>query len=229
MERHISVDHQEPSQSAGFVKANIDFVIRAALRDPMDEDFVHSIAGRIIAETREIAEQEAGQLQAVLVQFDNALDHGIDTFRLGDGFSGTISEYWERLFDVETGYLKQDLQADYEVLSMDLLIIEHLELQPRFRGLGLGEAAINRTIDVFGPNCGFVACQTWPIQFTPAAKADPAVIERLALPKTKEGVALEKLRKYIARIGFWPLGDTGIYVLSMSQRTCKNRRQNKTH
>lgn len=222
------MEHQKPGQSTGLVTASIEFVLHAALRDPVDEDFVHSIVGKIIAETQEIAEQEAGHLEAMLVQFDDALDHGIDTFRLGDGFSGEISEYWECLFDVETGYLKRDLQADYEVLSMDLLIIEHLELQPKFRGLGLGEAAINRTIDVFGTNCGFVACQPWPIQFTPAAKADPAVVGRLALPDIKkEGVALEKLRKYVARIGFWPLGDTGIYVMSMSQRTCKNRGQNK--
>ncbi len=223
------MEHQKLEQSTGFVMARIEFVLRAALRDPVDEDFVHSIAGRIIAETQEIAEQEAGHLEAMLVQFDDALDHGIDTFRLGDGFSGEISEYWERLFDVETGYIKQDLQADYEVLSMDLLIIEHLELHPRFRGLGLGEAAINRTIDVFGSNCGFVACQPWPIQFTPAGKADPVVLERLALPDMKEGAALEKLRKYVARIGFWPLGDTGIYVMSMSQRACKNRGQRRIH
>jgi GNAT superfamily N-acetyltransferase len=229
MERRVCVDHQEPEQSTGFVTASIEFALRVALRDPVDEDFIHPIAGRIIAETQGIAEQEAGHLEAMLVQFDNALDHGIDTFRLGDGFSGEISEYWERLFDVETGYVKQDLQADYEVLSMDLLIIEHLELHPKFRGLGLGEAAINRTIDVFGPNCGLVVCQPWPIQFTPAAKTDPAAIERLALPNIKEGVALEKLRKYVSRIGFWPLGDTGIYVMSMSQRTCKSRRQNKIH
>jgi hypothetical protein len=31
-------------------------------------------------------------------------DHGISAERLGDGISGDISEYWERLFDVETGY-----------------------------------------------------------------------------------------------------------------------------
>src|SRR5437660_2377069 len=200
--------HLKLGQSTGFITAGIEFVLRAVLRDPVYEDFVHSITGKIIAETHETAEQEAGHLEAMLVQFDNALDHGIDTFRLGDGFSGEISEYWERLFDVETGYIKQDLQADYEVLSMDLLIIEHLELHPKFRGLGLGEAAINRTIDVFGTNCGFVACQPWPMQFTPSAKADPAVLARLALPEIKEGVALEKLRKYVARIGFWPLGDT---------------------
>jgi len=45
----------------------------------------------------------------------------------------------------------------------------------------------------------------------------------------KECAALERLRKYVARIGFWPLGDTGIYVMSMSQRTCKNRGQSRIH
>jgi hypothetical protein len=223
MERHIGVEHQEQGQSTGLVTASVEFALRAALRDPVDKDFVHSIAGRIIAETQEFGEQKAGRLEAMLVQFDGALDHGIDALRLGDGISGDISEYWERLFDVQNGRLKEDLQADYEVLSMDLLIIEHLELYPRFRGLGIGASVIHRTIDVFGPNCGLIACKPWPFQFTPAAIADQAALRRLALPDIKEGVALQKLRKHVSGMGFWPLGDTGIYLTSMSQMGCKHR------
>jgi hypothetical protein len=66
--------HQKLGQSTGFVTASIEFVLRAALRDPVDEDFVHSITGKIIAETQETAEQEAGHLEAMLVQFDDALE-----------------------------------------------------------------------------------------------------------------------------------------------------------
>src|SRR5438105_5448670 len=102
MKQDVGVGGQTP-ESSGVVGTSTEFVLRAALRDFVDEDFVHSIAGRIIAEVTDYGEQETGCLQASLVQFDMALDHGIDTGRLGDGISGDISEYWERLFDVETG------------------------------------------------------------------------------------------------------------------------------
>ena len=95
--------------------------------------------------------------------------------------------------------------------------------------LEFGASVIDRTIDVFGPNCGLVACKPWPFQFTPTAAGDIAALKRLALPDIGEGVALQKLRKYVSRIGFWPLGDTGIYLMSMSQRGSEHRRKNKIH
>lgn len=49
-------------------------------------------------------EEDAGYLRASLVQFGEAMDHGISTERLGDGIEGSIAEYWELLFDLETGY-----------------------------------------------------------------------------------------------------------------------------
>jgi hypothetical protein len=228
MKQEVGVGSRTP-ESSGVVATSIEFMLRAALRDYVDADFVHPIVGKIIAEVTDFGEQEAGCLQASLVQFDMALDHGIDTGRLGDGISGDISEYWERLFDVETGCLKEEIQSEYEVLSMDLLIIEHLELYPRFRGLGIGVSAVRRTIDVFGTGCGLVVCKPWPFQFTPTAAADQVALKRLELPNIEEGVALQKLRKYVSHMGFWPLADTGIYLMSLSQRGCEHSRQSKIH
>jgi hypothetical protein len=86
------------------VVASVEFVIRTELHDSAETDFVHSILGRIIAEPENRGKQDAGHIGASLVQFAEALDHGISAERLGDGISGDISEYWEHLFDVETGY-----------------------------------------------------------------------------------------------------------------------------
>jgi hypothetical protein len=85
------------------VIASVEFVVRTALHDSAEDDFVHSIAGRIIAERENRGEEDAGKISASLVQFGEALDHGISAERLGDGISGDISEYWEHLFDAETG------------------------------------------------------------------------------------------------------------------------------
>jgi hypothetical protein len=202
------------------VVASVEFVLRAALNDSAETDFVHSVDGRIIAEQENGGKEDAGQIVASLIQFGAALDHGISAERLGDGVSGTISEYWEYLFDVETGHPKEEVQNEFEVVDLDLLIIDFVAIHPKFRGLRIAESAIYRTIDIFGAGCGLVACKPWPLQFTPPIAENPEALKRLAPPNVGKAEALRKLRSYWSRLGFWPLGDTGIYLLSLSQRTC---------
>ncbi len=219
----------ERREKSGFNKdvvASVEFVLRAELHESAETDFVHSIAGRIIAEPERGGKEDAGQLCASLVQFGEALDHGISAERLGDGISGDISEYWENLFDAETGYPKEEIQNEFEVVDLDLLIIDYVAIQPKFRGLGIAESAIHRTIDIFGSGCGMVACKPWPLQFTPSVADDQEALKRLALPNVSKGEALRRLRSYWSRLGFWPLGNTGIYLMSLSQRGCDLSPQN---
>ena len=141
------------------VVASVEFVVRTPLHDSAEDDFVHSIAGRIVAERENRGEEDAGKISASLVQFGEALDHGISAERLGDGISGDISEYWEHLFDAETGYPKEEIQNEFEVVDLDLLIIDYVAIYPEYRGLSIAESAIHRTIDIFGAGCGLVACK----------------------------------------------------------------------
>jgi hypothetical protein len=164
---------------------------------------------------------DAGKISASLVQFGEALDHGVSAERVGDGISGDISEYWEHLFDAETGYPKQEIQNEFEVVDLDLLIIDYVAIYPEYRGLRVAESAIHRTIDIFGAGCGLVACKPWPLQFAPSVADDQDALKRLALPHVSKGEAIRKLRSYWSRLGFWPLGNTGIYLLSISQRGCR--------
>src|SRR5712664_3910441 len=196
------------------VVASVEFELCAALNDSVETDFVHSIAGRIIAEPEGSGKEDAGHIGASLVQFGEALDHGISAERLGDGISGDISEYWEHLFDAETGCPKDEIQNEFELVDLDLLIIDYVVIYPEFRGLRIAESAIHRTIDIFGTGCGLVACKPWPLQFTPSVADDPEALKRLAPPTVSKGEALRKLRSYWSRLGFWPLGNTGIYLHS---------------
>ena len=202
------------------VVASVEFVLRAELHESVETDFIHSIAGRTIAEPESRRREDVGRIAASLVQFGEALDHGISAERLGDGISGDISEYWEHLFDVETGYPKEEIQDEFAVVDLDLLIIDYVGIYPEFRGLGIAESAIHRTIDIFGTGCGLVACKPWPLQFTPSVADDQEALKRLALPNVRKGEAIRKLRSYWSRLGFWPLGNTGIYLQSLSQRGC---------
>jgi hypothetical protein len=200
--------------------ASVEFAIRASLHEEyIDADFVHSIVGRVSAKSEDGENEEAaGYIKASLVQFGEALDHGISTERIGDGIDGCIAEYWELLYNLDTGYWKEEIQEEYEASGTDLLIIECIEIRPRFRGTRVASAVLDRTIDIFGPVCGLVACKPWPLQFTPAFSRDRNALKRLKAPAVGQDEAVRKLRAYWSKLGFWPLGETGIHLLSMSQR-----------
>jgi hypothetical protein len=129
----------------------------------------------------------------------------------------------------DTGYWKEETQEKYEAFGTDLLIIDSIEVRPRFRGTRVGTTAIDRTIDIFGPVCGLVACKPWPLQFTPAFARDRKALKRLKAPAMGQDEAVRKLRAYWSKLGFWPLGETGIHVLSVSQRgSCGPHKKSET-
>jgi hypothetical protein len=207
------------------IVASNEFAVRALLHEEyVDADFVHSILGKISAKSEDRGnEEDVGYIKASLVQFGEAMDHGISTQRLGDGIDGNIAEYWELLFDLDTGCWKEEVQDEYEASGCDLLIIDCVEISPKFRGTGVGPIAVGRIIDVFGPVCGLVACKPWPLQFTPAFARDRKASNRLKAPNVGRDEAIRKLRAYWSRLGFWPLGETGIYLLGMAQRGSDGR------
>jgi hypothetical protein len=207
------------------IVASIEFAVRALLHEEyVDADFVHSILGKISAKFEDRGNEEnVGYIKASLVQFGEAMDHGISTERLGDGIDGNIAEYWELLFDLDTGCWKEEVQDEYEASGCDLLIIDCVEISPKFRGTGVGPIAVGRIMDVFGPVCGLVACKPWPLQFTPVFARDRKASNRLKAPNVGRDEAIRKLRAYWSRLGFWPLGETGIYLLGMAQRGSDGR------
>jgi hypothetical protein len=56
------------------------------------------------------------------------------------------------------------------------------------------------------------------MQFTPAHARDQKALKKLKVPGVGRDEAVRKLRAYWSRLGFWPLGETGIHVLGMAQR-----------
>ena len=75
--------------------------------------------GRIFAKLEEEGdEKETGYIRASLVQFGEARDYGISTARLGDGIDGNLAEYWEHLFDLDSGYWKEEIQGELKLWNV---------------------------------------------------------------------------------------------------------------
>jgi len=80
------------NEAKGSIVASIEFAVRASLHEEyVDADFVHSILGRISAKTEERGDEEdVGYIRASLVQFGEAMDHGISTERLEMASTGIL-------------------------------------------------------------------------------------------------------------------------------------------
>jgi hypothetical protein len=157
------------------IVASIEFGVRASLHEEyVDADFVHSILGKISAKSEDRGnEEDVGYIKASLVQFGEAMDHGISTERLGDGIDGNIAEYWELLLDLETGYWREEIQDEYEASACDLLIIDCMEIRPKWRGMGVGPVAVDRTIDIFSAGLFSMPAKSSDTQLHPQPTSYP--------------------------------------------------------
>lgn len=198
-------------------QVQIEFKLSASLlEDPVAKDFLHEISGLILARYDDDENgEEAGKFHVSLVQFNEAMKAGIDTLSIGDGISGEVAQYWECLFDMNSGHLKPDIRVEYDTVGCNLLIIDFIEVYPKFRGHGIGLAGVQRIVDVFGGGCALVACTPYPLQFTPAFISDPDKLEKLQPPESSREEGIRKLQEYWSKAGFRPVGRSGIYVRSV--------------
>lgn len=118
------------------INLRLEITLNTALRESLAAgDFIQSIHGRIFVQyDQDESEQTAGYVNASLLQFADALEHGVSPDQLGDGISGDIAEYWELLFGPDTGRWKDELQTEFDIDRTDLLVIDCIEVQHKLRG-----------------------------------------------------------------------------------------------
>jgi hypothetical protein len=59
----------------------------------------------------------------------------------------------------------------------------------------------------------------------PAFARDQKALRKLKAPSVGRDEAVRKLRAYWSRLGFWPLGDSGIHVVGTAQRGANGLRK----
>lgn len=125
--------------------------------------FIQAIDGEIRDDESKVI---IGQISASLVQVGRIANAGEDLFEVMDGQSREMAEYHATFFEPNDWEYKEGIRRQFpNILSLDFLILERAEIEPRFRKRGLGLLAVSRTIDLFGANCGLVAMMPFPFSF----------------------------------------------------------------
>jgi hypothetical protein len=102
---------------------------------------------------------------------------------------------------------RDDVSRKFGCLDCDLLVIDRLILDRRWRSLRLGLLVLRKLVDFHEGGCGLVVCRPHPLEG----------------PDTPEAIRAGKirLRRYLKGMGFRRVAKTDFYGLSTSHRTPK--------
>jgi hypothetical protein len=171
------------------------------------DDHVVTYTGEVEYRDENDQVSQVGKYSLYRILGSLAVDHGEDLFDVFDAHSQELHDIYCAVFDHESRDWNNEVADKFSCDEMDLLVIDSLQLDPKWRGLRLGLLVLRRLIDLHVAGCGLVVCHPYPLERN----------------DTPEQVRLGtiKLRRYVRQMGFRRIGKTPYYGLSTSQVTPK--------
>jgi hypothetical protein len=161
----------------------VEFVAKTCLADPEPTEYVTSVDGRIVVEMpqsvrpkdvesekdtpaeRSWVRHDAGRVALTVFHLARAEHDRQSLFEVFDCIDDENFGIFRQLY-TEHGEFRpelEDLVDRHDVIYPSLLVIESMELLPRFRGWGLGLAVVLKAMHLFGPSGGLVALVAGPV------------------------------------------------------------------
>ena len=167
----------------------------------------------------------AGRMSALIVQVGRVADAGENLSDVMDSESSELGKYHAAFFNPHDFDYKDSIRRQFvDIYELDLLIINHVEIEPALRKRGLGLLVVSKTIDVFGENCGLIAMKPFPLQFGNYLDLGWLPPDGVEDPKTAFLLATKKLRNYWGRAGFKRVNGTDFYALSPASKRQRLKR-----
>lgn len=137
-----------------------------------------------------------GRADVLRLRVYDIVDSGVDPWEVLDAEEGDLEMVGRVLLD--GGGFRDELDDELQGWESDLLILNHVELEPAVRGIGLGPLFASLTLEPLLGGARVVACYPAPIggEHTDASRAE----------------IVAKLGRTWAKAGFRPLHD-GVWIL----------------
>lgn len=162
----------------------------------VESQFIHRFSGTI---RNYHTNEKAGAISGARLLIDQADWKGYCIFEMMDRSHQYLSVY-EELIDVEESKWKY---MDNDCHGMDILIIEYVDVDPKFRGLRLGQWAALSAIELYGSACDYIITNPYPTD-------DERWESKKDFAKARRG-----LQKYWGEVGFKRAGKSNLYYLDM--------------
>ena len=139
----------------------IRFTIEVTCGDEEPSRVIPRIDGEVFDLVGDDADEKevlVGRIGAYLVKVDRAFDEGESLFAAMDSIDQSVHDCYCALFDPKTDEWNSSILGfyGYKILSMDVLYIESVDLEPQFQSIDI-TPIIRETLATFGANVGLVA------------------------------------------------------------------------
>jgi GNAT superfamily N-acetyltransferase len=181
----------------------------SSLADPSGEptDYVYENRGDLIDVGEGGDRIAVGKFGCYYMDIDRALNDGMPACDVFDAYASTIV-FYDKIFDAKTEEYSSRIEklCHGTPLNRNVLILDRLEILPKYRGKKLGLEVLRHMIQRFGAGAGLVALKAFPLQFEAQGSRDETDKWRSQLNLSKfkldEKIATTKLITYYTKLGF---------------------------
>lgn len=186
--------------------AYVRFTITADCEENEPSRVLREIRGNIFDYANDDGEEQIlGSVDALLASQSRALDEGIDFADAMECLSASTLKCCEALYDLEDWNEAVEQLYGIQLLDGNVLYIEKIELQPEYRGKGIGAQVVRETIGTFASaGVSLVACEPFPLQYSNWDELDEEYTRLRAEPgfEEKRLAAFARVEKFWIDLGF---------------------------
>jgi hypothetical protein len=156
-----------------------------------------------------------GEIHVFYCDRVRALHEGESLFEAMDDTGSGAMACYEALIDQETGDLKDEVKEliGEDALVLDnILLIERLEIDERFRGKGIGAKVFYEVLKTFGSQCAVIAGKPFPLQYQGYLDPENEADRKEPGSEQKRRAAFRKVTTFWKNLGFRKLPSSEFYV-----------------
>lgn len=160
-----------------------------------------------------------GEIDVYYCDRIRALDEGQGFWAAMDDAGHDTMECYEALIDQKTGDWKRAVRefVGEDALIMDnVLLINRLELEERFRGKGLARKVVDEVIKTFRSQCAVIACKPFPLQYSGYMSSENESEVKSPDDEKRRRGAFKKVAAFWRAAGFRKLPSSEFYLLGGS-------------
>jgi GNAT superfamily N-acetyltransferase len=184
-------------------------------------NFLHPIQGEILGYDEADRQRKLGRFRVFQVDLDGGLEVGFGPLDVLDGRQET--SVFMPLFSARgEGFSNAVMRLCHDdLLYQNLLVIDRVEILPRYRGQGLGAQVVKGLIWKFRQGAGLAVLKAFPLQFEYLHEHPGTEVELWrrkmgldGLPKD-EVKATRRLKAFYADLGFMPIPRTSLMIANL--------------
>ncbi len=181
---------------------------------------MYEVCGKILCSTIEDdRDRIIGRFRLYYVDFESAENHSISRFDVLDSHQHTM-EYFDAVVGSSGEPFSERLEKLLdEIWNFNLLILDRVEILPKYWGSGVGLLVLASLIERYGGGAGVVGLKPFPLQLEPKNIRDSSAWKKRLkledLPRDAT-VAKNKLKQYYGKLGFVEMKSTPYMFRNMS-------------